>query len=180
MHKQQLYTFLNRNAYIDPSSYIASSAELIGDVRVQAHASIWSQVVARADLNFIEIGQGTNIQEGCVLHLADDFPVIIGKGVTVGHKAMLHACTIEDNCLIGMQATLLDGAIIGQGSIVGACALVTQGTIIPPRSMVLGIPAKVIRTITDIEYSAILESAKKYIALAQAHKACQLNKATHT
>ncbi len=169
--EERLKAFLEAKGCIHKQAYIAKQSALIGDVRVDAYSSIWPFVAARADLNYIQIGSYTNIQEGAVLHLAESYPLIVGKGVTVGHKAILHACTVQDHCLIGMHATVLDGAIIGTGSIIGAGALVTQGSHIPPRSMVLGIPAKVVRSVSDAEYLQILESAQKYALLAEAQKA---------
>ena len=146
-------------------------ATLIGDVRVGPHASIWPGCVLRGDINFIEIGEGTNVQDGTVIHLSDDHPVRVGKYVTVGHAAMLHACTIEDECLIGMRATVLDGAVIGRNSIVGAQALVTQGMIVPPGSLVLGVPGKIARVLDAEEQAGIRRWAEKYIRVAAAHRA---------
>jgi len=131
--------------------------------------SIWHCAVLRGDINFIEIGQGTNIQDGAIVHVADERPCRIGRDVTVGHGAILHACTVEDECLIGMRATILDGAVIGTQSIVGAGAVVTQGTLIPPGSMVLGMPAKVVRALTTNERAGLKASAEKYVIVAEAH-----------
>ena len=146
-------------------------ATLIGDVRVGPHASIWPGCVLRGDINFIEIGEGTNVQDGTIVHLSDEFPVRVGKFVTIGHAAMLHACTIEDECLIGMRATILDGAVIGRRSIIGAQALVTQGMIVPPGSLVLGVPGKVARVLSAEEQAGIRRWAEKYIHVAAAHRA---------
>ena len=137
--------FLFVQPQIDPTAYVAPQAVVIGDVRLAAHSSVWPMSVLRGDINFIEIGEGSNIQDGSIVHLADDMPMRVGKLVTVGHRAILHACTVEDECLIGMGATILDGAVIGRGSIIGAHALVTKGTRIPPGSLVMGTPAKVVR-----------------------------------
>ena len=142
---EQFAIFLARDPTIDPTAYIAPGATLIGDVRIAAQASVWPGSVLRGDINFIEIGESTNVQDGTIIHLSDDYPVRIGKFVTIGHAAMLHACTIEDECLIGMRATVLDGAVIGRNSIIGAQALVTQGMIVPPGSLVLGVPGKIAR-----------------------------------
>src|SRR5471030_642652 len=135
--------FLFVQPQIDPSAYVAAQAVVIGDVRIAAHASVWPMSVLRGDINFIEIGEGSNIQDGSIVHLADDLPVRVGKLVTVGHRAILHACTVEDECLIGMGATILDGAIIGKGSIVGANTLVPQRFECPTGSLVYGSPARV-------------------------------------
>jgi len=162
--------FLFVQPQIDPSAYVAAQAVIIGDVRLAAHSSVWPTAVLRGDINFIEIGEGSNIQDGSVVHLADDLPVIVGKLVTVGHRAILHACTVEDECLIGMGATILDGAVIGKGSIIGAHALVTKGTRIPPGSLVMGTPAKVVRSLQPEEIADIRHWADHYIELAPLHK----------
>ena len=168
--KDRIALFLRKKPQVDDSAYVASSAELIGDVRVSSKASIWPKCVLRADINFIEIGEGTNLQDGTLVHLSDDYPVVVGKNVTVGHGAMLHACTIKDECLIGMRATILDGAVIGERSIIGANALVGKGAIIPPGSLVLGVPAKINRPLSQEEQVAIASWAVKYQELASFHK----------
>lgn len=168
---EQFATFLARDPAIDPSAYVAPGATLIGDVRVGPQASIWPGCVLRGDINFIEIGEGSNVQDGTIVHLSDDHPVRVGKFVTVGHAAMLHACTIEDECLIGMRATILDGAVIGRRSIIGAQALVTQGMVVPPGSLVLGVPGKVARVLSAEERAGIGRWAEKYIKVAAAHRA---------
>lgn len=155
---------------VHPSAFIAPSADICGDVSVSQDASIWYRAVLRGDINRIEIGDASNVQDGSVLHLADDFPCLVGARVTIGHKAMVHACTIHDECLIGMCSIVLDGAVIGEGSIVGAGALVTQHTIIPPGSLVLGFPAKVVRPVTPEERDRIRWLAQKYVNVARAHK----------
>lgn len=164
---ERLDRYLGKEPKIDETVYLAESAELIGDVTLDPDCSVWPQAVLRGDINSIEIGQGSNIQDGSILHLSDDYGVRVGKFVTVGHGAILHACTVEDECLIGMRATILDGAVIGSGSIVGAHTLITTGLEIPPRSLVLGSPGRVIRRVTDREYGDILKSAQKYIQVAQ-------------
>jgi len=169
--EHQFKHFLAAQPKIHPTAFVAKSAEIIGDVRLAMHSSVWPQCVLRADINFIEIGEGTNIQDGTVVHLAENFPVVIGSYVTIGHAAMLHACTIEDECLIGMKATVLDGARIGRRSIVGAGAVVTPGTIVPPGSMVLGLPGKVVRSLSDGEQEDLRTWAEKYVFTAAAHKA---------
>jgi carbonic anhydrase/acetyltransferase-like protein (isoleucine patch superfamily) len=162
--------FLYVQPQIDPTAYVAAQAVVIGDVRLAAHSSVWPTAVLRADINFIEIGEGSNIQDGSIIHLADDLPTRVGKLVTVGHRAILHACTVEDECLIGMGATILDGAFIGKGSIVGAHALVTRDTRIPPGSLVMGTPAKVVRHLHPDEIADIRHWADHYIELAPLHK----------
>ncbi len=136
---------------------------MLGDVTLGAHSSVWYNAVLRGDINRIVVGEYSNIQDNAVLHLADDFPCILGGHVTVGHSAIVHACTVEDECLIGMGATILDGALIGAQSIVGANALVTQGMVVPPGSMVLGSPAKVVRQLSAAERESLRGWAEKYV-----------------
>ena len=160
---QQLDTFLRRQPTLGRDVYLASSAVVVGDVTLGDQASVWYNAVLRGDINRIVVGEGSNIQDNAVLHLADDFPCILGRYVTVGHSAIVHACTVEDECLIGMGATILDGAVIGAQSIVGANALVTQGTKVPPGSMVLGSPAKVVRALSQAERDSLKGWAEKYV-----------------
>ncbi|HEV3272987.1 MAG TPA: gamma carbonic anhydrase family protein [Candidatus Methylacidiphilales bacterium] len=162
--------FLFVQPQIDPTAYVAPQAVVIGDVRLAAHSSVWPTAVLRGDINFIEIGEGSNIQDGSIVHLADDLPTRVGRLVTVGHRAILHACTVEDECLIGMGATILDGAVIGRGSIVGAHALVTKETRIPPGSLVMGTPAKVARALSPDEIAGIRIWADHYIELVPLYK----------
>lgn len=160
---QQLDTFLRQQPKLGRDVYLASSAVVVGDVTLGDQASVWYNAVLRGDINRIVVGEGSNIQDNAVLHLADDFPCILGRYVTVGHSAIVHACTVEDECLIGMGATILDGAVIGAQSIVGANALVTQGTKVPPGSMVLGSPAKVVRALSQAERDSLKGWADKYV-----------------
>ena len=168
--EERLNQYLNTDPKIDTSAYIAEGATVIGAVDLKRDVSIWHSAVLRGDINSITIDEGSNIQDGSVVHLADDFGVSIGKYVTVGHSAVIHACTIQDECLIGMNATILDGAIIGKQSIIGANALITKGTQIPEGSLVLGSPAKVVRTLTEEERLSIKPWAEKYVITAQFHK----------
>ena len=160
-------SFLRKKPSVGPNVYIASTAVVIGDVTLGAHSSVWYNAVLRGDINRIEVGEYSNVQDNAVLHLADDFPCILGRYVTVGHSAIVHACRVEDECLIGMGATVLDGAVIGAQSIVGANALVTQGMIVPPGSMVLGSPAKVVRPLRDAERASLRGWAEKYVKNAE-------------
>lgn len=151
---------------IHPSAWVAPTAVLIGRVIVGPRANIWFGAVARGDNEPIVIGEGSNVQENSVLHTDMGFPLTIGANCTIGHKAMLHGCTIDDGSLIGMGATLLNGAHIGAGSLVGACALVTEGKAIPPGSLVMGSPCKVVRELDEAARQRLLKSAEGYQANA--------------
>ncbi len=162
--EERLNTFWSKQPVVADNAYIASKAVVVGDVTIGEESSVWYGAVLRGDINRIEVGHHSNIQDNAVVHLADDFPCIIGNYVTVGHSAILHACTVEDECLIGMGATVLDGAVIGSQSIVGANALVTMGTIVPPGSLVLGSPAKVVKSLSDEDRAGLRHWADKYVA----------------
>jgi carbonic anhydrase/acetyltransferase-like protein (isoleucine patch superfamily) len=164
--RQQFDTYLRQQPRIGKGVYIAQSAVVVGDVTMGDHSSIWYHAVARGDINRIVIGHHSNVQDGAILHLADDYGCIIGNYVTVGHAAIVHACTVGDECLIGMGAVVLDGAVIGEQSLIGARALVTQRTIIPPGSLVMGSPAKVARSLTAEERAGLKHWADKYVANA--------------
>ncbi len=140
---------------------------LAGDVRLGDDVSIWYGAVLRGDLRAVTVGPRSNIQDGTVIHVADDGPCEIGADVVVGHRAVVHACRVEDACLIGMQSTVLDGAVIGAGSVVGAGAVVTPGKIIPPRSLVLGTPGKVVRQLTPEDEAFHRALAGKYVRLKE-------------
>ncbi len=155
---------------IHPTAYVAENADVIGRVNIGADASIWFQSVLRGDINSIRIGARTNIQDACVMHVTHEHPVVVGADVTVGHRAIIHGCTIEDACLIGMGSIVLDGARVGMGSLVAAGAVVLQGFVVPEGSLVAGIPAKVIRRLTDAERGHILQSASNYAGYAQRHR----------
>ncbi len=171
--------FLKVAPQIDPTAYVSRHAVIIGDVRLAAKTSVWPMAVLRADINYIEIGEGSNIQDGSVVHLSETHPVRVGRMVTVGHRATLHACVVEDNCLIGMGATILDEAVIGAGSIIGAHALVTRGTIIPPGSMVMGTPAKVVRALSEAEIGDLHIWADHYVDLGPIHKQYEIDSAAN-
>ena len=161
-----LITFQNIKPNIGRSAFIAETAVLIGDVRVGPSANIWYNAVLRADLNRIEIGACSNLQDGVIVHLEKDEPCLIGSYVTIGHNAVVHGCVIEDDCLIGMNATILTGARIGKGSIIAASALVPEGKVIPERSLVMGVPGKIIRELTDQDPSGH-QSALNYLEYAK-------------
>jgi carbonic anhydrase/acetyltransferase-like protein (isoleucine patch superfamily) len=151
---------------IDPTAWVAPTAVLIGNVIVEAGANIWFGAVLRGDNEVITVGAGSNVQENAVLHTDMGFPLTIGANCTIGHKAMLHGCTIEAGSLIGMGATLLNGAKIGAASLVGACTLVTEGKEIAPGSLVMGAPAKVVRELDAAAQARLLKSAEGYRANA--------------
>lgn len=154
----------------DPAAaFIAPNATVIGDVLLGREASVWYGAVIRADKDRIHIGERSNIQDNCVVHTSAGHPVTIGSDVSIGHGAILHGCTVRDSVLVGMGAILLNGATIGEGSIVGAGALVPEGKTIPPRSLVLGVPVKVIRQVTDEEAEGNLKNAASYVLLAGEH-----------
>lgn len=158
-------SFLLKSPSIDPSAFIAPNATLLGDVAIGERASIWYNAVLRGDINSISVGRGSNVQDGSVLHLSADYGCHIGEYTTVGHMAMLHACTIGNECLIGMGVIILDGVEIGDRCIIGAGALITQGKKIPSGSMVLGSPAKVVRELSAEEQNGLREWAERYVRL---------------
>jgi len=162
----QLDTFLRKQPVLGKGVYIARGAVVVGDVTLGDSASVWYNAVLRGDINRIVAGEGTNIQDNAVLHLADDYPCLLGNYVTVGHAAIIHACTIGDECLIGMGAVVLDGAEVGPQCLIGAKALVTQYTQIPEGSLVMGAPAKVVRALTPEERGGLKCWATKYTATA--------------
>lgn len=167
-----LYKFKETFPSFGENSWIAPSADVIGDVACGEECSIWFGCVVRGDVNFIKIGNRVNIQDLSMVHVthykkedkSDGNPTIIGDDVTIGHRVMLHGCTIENGSLIGMSATILDGAVIGAESIVGAGALVTKGKIFPPRSLIMGTPAKVVRALTQEEVDELYASASRYVS----------------
>ena len=152
-------------AKIHPTAWVAPGAFLRGDVTLGEKVSVWYNAVLRADQEKINICKNSNIQDNAVLHGDPDNDIIVGENVTVGHGAILHGCTVEDNALIGMGSVVLDHAVIGAGSIVGAGAVVASGTIVPPKSLVVGIPAKVKKTLTDEESAGNLENVEEYLGL---------------
>lgn len=143
--------------------FVAPNATLIGKVQLDCDASVWFGAVLRGDTEPIHIGEGSNVQDQAVLHTDPGFPLRVGKGVTIGHLAMLHGCIIEDHALVGIGAVVLNGARIGESSLVGAGALVTEGKVIPPRSLVVGSPARVIRTLSDDQVTGLKLNAAHYV-----------------
>ncbi len=156
---------------IHKKAWVAPSADVIGNVKIGKDSSIWFGTVIRGDVHKIRIGKRTSIQDLSMVHvthykkedMSDGNPTIIGDDVTIGHKVMLHGCTIENGCLIGMSATILDGAVIGEGSIVGAHSLVTSNKIFPPHSLILGNPAKVVKTLSKEQVDNLVEHAARYV-----------------
>ena len=149
------------------SNFIAPDAMIIGKVLLKENASIWFGAVARGDNELITIGENSNVQDGCVLHTDMGFPLIIGKGCTVGHRAILHGCTLGDNSLIGMGAIILNGVKIGKNCLIGAGALIAEGKEIPDNSLVMGMPGKIIRTLSDAEIEGLQKSAQGYVQNAK-------------
>jgi carbonic anhydrase/acetyltransferase-like protein (isoleucine patch superfamily) len=165
-----IVTFQNKTPKIAKRVFIAPSADLIGDLEIGEDSSVWFGAVIRADVNFARIGRRVSVQDGTVIHVTHagennaGFPTIVGDNVTIGHRVVLHGCEIANACLIGMGAIILDGAKIGAESIVGAGALVTQGKVFPPRSLILGSPAKVVRSLNDSEVAELYASADRYVS----------------
>ncbi len=165
-----IYSFAGDTPDIHPSAFIAPTASIIGRAMLAEDASAFYGVSVRADTAAISVGSGSNLQDNVVLHADPGFPCTVGARVSVGHSAVVHGCTVEDDCLIGMSATILNGAVIGAGSLVAAGAVVLEGTVIPPRSLVAGVPAKVRRELTDDEFDGVKRNAAHYRDLAQAHR----------
>ena len=152
---------------IHESAFVAWNAEVAGDVRLDPRSSVWFSATLRGDIAPIVVGEGSNIQDGSVVHVDTDVPCVIGKNVTVGHRVVLHSCTVGDGALIGMGAVVLGGAEIGEGCIVGAGALVTQGKKFPPRTLILGSPAKAVRELTEEEVAGSLRNSAHYVETAR-------------
>ena len=170
MEKTDLPNKINTSVYNAPSDvFIASNATVIGHVEIGSQSSVWYGSVLRGDINYIKIGERTNIQDLSVLHLENDIPCIIGNDVTIGHRAIIHACTIEDGALIGMGATILNGAVIKKGAIIGAGAVVKEHQIVPEGSLWAGVPAKQIKVYDINPYEKNVAWAAKYVQLAEIH-----------
>ncbi|HEU4686243.1 MAG TPA: gamma carbonic anhydrase family protein [Nitrospira sp.] len=160
-------TFQGIRPTIPVSCFVEETSVVIGDVVMGEQCSVWFHAVIRGDVHFIRIGDRTNVQDLCMLHVAHDtHPLLVGSDVTIGHHVVLHGCTINDRVLVGMGSIIMDGAIVGEDSIVGAGALVTEGTVVPPRSLVFGSPAKVRRPVSEAELAWIKESADNYVRYA--------------
>jgi carbonic anhydrase/acetyltransferase-like protein (isoleucine patch superfamily) len=171
MMRPDIRPYQGKRPQIPASAWIDPSAVIIGDVVLGEEASVWPLAVIRGDVNYIRIGARTNIQDGSVLHvMKDEYPLILGDDITVGHAVTLHGCTIESRCLIGMRATILNGAVIGSGSIVAAGTLITERTKIPPNSLVMGMPGSVRRTVTGIDQASIDRYAQRYVEYKNIYK----------
>lgn len=171
MNTNPVCTHLAAETNIHPSAFVAPGANLMGDVTLHRDASVWFQCVLRADIQKIEIGEGSNIQDGTVIHLASEIGTTVGRYTTVGHKALLHACEIGDEVLIGMGAIVMDGAKIGSRSIVAAGTLVTKGFQAPEGSLVMGSPGRIVRSLSEEEQLGIKHWAVKYIQVSAEHRA---------
>ena len=165
-----IYDFEGHTPKLDSNSWVASNSVIIGKVELKKDSNIWFNVTLRGDVESITVGEGSNVQDGSVVHSDPGCPVIIGKNVTIGHLVMLHGCVIEDDCLIGIGSTILNKAKIGKNSIIGANALVTENKVIPERSLVLGSPGKIVRQVTDEEIKSIKENAEHYVANYKKYK----------
>jgi carbonic anhydrase/acetyltransferase-like protein (isoleucine patch superfamily) len=155
---------------VHPTAWLAPNATVVGDAQIEELASVFYGAVVRADMAAIRLGAGSNLQDNVVVHTDFGFPALIGSGVSVGHSAVVHGCTVEDNCLIGMHATVLNGAVVGRGSLVAAGTVILEGTAIPPRSLVAGVPGKVRRELTDEEYERVVQNALTYVDLTAKHR----------
>jgi carbonic anhydrase/acetyltransferase-like protein (isoleucine patch superfamily) len=169
-HEAIVAGFGGKEPKLDQDAFTAPNATLIGDVTLHAGSGVWYGAVLRAEYEPIVLGPGSNIQDNCTVHVDAGFPVTIGERVSVGHNAVLHGCTVEDDCLIGMGATVLNGAVIGAGSLVAAQALVPQGMVVPPGSLVAGVPAKVRRELSAEELEGIKLNGAVYVELAGQHR----------
>ncbi len=164
-----IYKYNGESPKIHEEAFVAPEATVIGRVTIGKAASVWPEAVVRGDMNYITIGEGTSVQDGCVLHNTFESPLIIGSYVTIGHDVVLHACTVEDESLIGMGAIVLDGATIPKHSIVAAGSVVTPGKSFPEGSMIMGSPAKVVRALSEEEIRGLRQHAQGYMKLAASH-----------
>ncbi|MEU6589510.1 gamma carbonic anhydrase family protein [Streptomyces sp. NPDC046881] len=169
-HKALIVSIGGKEPRVDPEAFVAPTASVIGDVTLHAGASVWYGAVVRGDVEKITVGAQANVQDNVTLHADPGFPVTVGERVSIGHNAVVHGATVEDDCLIGMGATVLNGAVIGAGSLVAAQALVPQGMVVPPGSLVAGVPAKVKRPLSEEERDGVTLNGTLYAELGKAHK----------
>lgn len=165
-----LYSLGAKHPRIDPQSWVAPTATLIGDVRLAKNVSIWWNALLRGDNDPIDVGENSNIQDGALLHTDAGIPLVVGRDVTVGHQAMLHGCTVGEGSLIGIQAVILNNAVIGRECLIGAGALIPEGKVIPDRSLVMGSPGKVVRQLSDQEAAFIRSGCVQYTERARRYK----------
>ena len=158
-----IYSLDDKTPQLAEGAWVAGSAEVVGDVHLGANASVWFGCVLRGDSDRLSIGEGSNIQDASVLHADAGVPLVVGPEVTIGHQAMLHGCTIGEGSLIGIKAVILNRAVIGKECLIGACTLIPEGKVIPDRSLVMGIPGKVVRTLSDAEVVNIRAAAAHYV-----------------
>ncbi len=159
-----IYRLGEHTPQIDPQSWVAPNATLIGQVVLRRNASVWWNCTLRGDTDRLTVGENSNIQDNSVLHTDPGIPLVVGKNVTVGHRVILHGCTVGDNSLIGMGSTLLNGAVIGKNCLIGANTLIPEGKVIPDRSLVVGLPGRIVRELTDEEVANLQLSADRYVA----------------
>jgi carbonic anhydrase/acetyltransferase-like protein (isoleucine patch superfamily) len=164
-----IYRYGEHSPSIDEGVYVAETADVIGRVSLAREASVWYQAVLRGDTETLSVGEGSNIQDGAVLHADPGFPTRVGRGVTVGHQAMLHGCTIGDGSLVGIQAVILNGAVIGRNCLVAAGALVKEGAEFPDNSLIVGTPAKVVRELSPEALEGLRQSAEGYVERSRRH-----------
>ena len=165
-----IYDFEKNVPEVHPEAWVASNASIIGKVKLEKNSSIWFNAVLRGDIELIKIGEGSNIQDGSVLHTDPGYPLTVGKRVTVGHMVMLHGCQISDDSLIGIGSIILNNAKIGKNCIIGANSLITENKVIPDNSLVVGSPGRVLRKVTDEEIKAVLENGKHYVDFSKKYK----------
>ncbi len=165
-----IFPFKGKSPKIHPSVFVAPGAHVVGNVTLAKDVSVWFGAVLRGDINKISVGEGTNIQDNAVVHVDTDKPCALGKGIICGHQATVHACTVGDGVLIGIGARILSGAVIGKFSLIGAGAVVLENAKIPPYSLVLGVPGKVVRTLSPKDVAGHKPWAKRYSALAKEYK----------
>jgi len=171
----ELAPYLSNSPQIHESCFVADSADIMGGVEIGEGSSVWYNCVLRGDVNFIRIGQRVNVQDGTVIHVASkrfgDIPTLIGDDITIGHMALIHACTIKDRAFIGMKACIMDGAVVEEEAMVAAGALVSPGKVVKSRELWAGVPAKKIRDLSDADIKGLLANTAQYVELAQLHKA---------